>query len=146
MVHTSALIPVAYRRREPDGSSLTLVGPGFFKRRPGDEGWNAGLVPLLFAGRKLDRRHQIAVPLFWRFTGPESNFTLAGPVLWRRRGESRLGGVLPLALAGRWNGTRFATIPPLLFHHHSKQTGERFTMAGLYTGWSSPEGGTAHSV
>jgi hypothetical protein len=166
---TSALIPLAYRRSNADGSSLSLVGPFFYKRhaegvgaragggceaargdacraRQRNTGFSAGLAPLFFVGRKGERRHQVAFPLFWRFTGPESNVTVAGPVLWHRRGDDRLGGVLPLCLAGRWNDTRFATIPPLLFHHQENPvTKKRFTMAGLYTGWRDPHG-AAHSV
>ena len=143
---TSALLPLAYRRSDADGGSLSIAGPFFFKRQGENKGWSAGVAPLFFAGRSGERRHQVAFPLFWRFTGPGENVTVAGPVLWRRRGEDRLGGVLPLCLAGRWGDTRFATVPPLLFHHQeNRATKERFTLAGLYTGWRDPHG-AAHSV
>jgi len=126
---TTALIPLFYRRRVADGSSVTVVGPAFHHRGPG--GWSAGLVPLFFAGRDGEARHRVVFPIFWQLLSPERRITVAGPAIWYRRGEDSLRALLPLALFGQRAGSRFVTLPPLLFHHQRDlDSGARFTLAG----------------
>jgi len=137
---TTLVYPVFYHRRGADGGTTTVAGPTYLRRKP--DSWHAGVLPLVYFGRSHDgaRRHAVVFPAFWHVKRPQSTFTLAGPVFWRRTQNSRVLGVMPLLFTGRKDQTSYTTIPPLLFHHHSnRQDQTSFTLAGLYTRRRSPQ-------
>ena len=136
---TTLFYPVFYHRRSKEGTTLTVAGPTYLRRKPG--GWHAGVLPLVYFGRSDEgaRHHAVVFPALWHFKRPKSTFTLAGPVLWRRTERSRTLGVIPLLFTGRKDQTSFTTIPPLLFHYQrDRQRDTSFTLAGLYTRRRTP--------
>jgi hypothetical protein len=126
---TTLILPLAYRRRESDGSHLTVALPFYYKGR--SDGWSGGMLPLLYAGRHGQRRHVIAFPALWHLSSPERHVTVLGPAYLRRdHGRGWLAGVAPLFFAGDRDGDSHQVLFPLFWHLRSRSVGYDTTVAG----------------
>ncbi|MBK8480295.1 MAG: hypothetical protein IPL40_03830 [Proteobacteria bacterium] len=121
-----------WHRRTPDGDTSAL-GPWYLRRHR--RGWSTALLPLFFAGREGGRTHQVLFPLWWHFHDPaaQRRTLLAFPLLYRRQGQERLFGLLPIFAAGRSGGSRYLAILPPLFYRRDGGPGSRQWLL-----WSGP--------
>ena len=137
---TISLVPPLYQHREGDHSRLFAL-PFFYHARDGDRtfflggpyyhrthkrGYSWGVVPLFFGGRTTLTSYQVVFPVFWRFTAPSRNVTVAGPAFYYRRGHKTTAGLVPLALyhRDRKAGSTIGTVLPL-FYYASSEHGKR---------------------
>lgn len=129
-----------WHQRTPEGDT-TVFGPWYLQRRT--TGWSTALLPVLFAGRHGPRTHQVLFPIGWHFhdAAAQRRTLLAGPLLYRREGQQRLVGLLPLFAAGRSGGQRHLAIVPPLFYRRDGGPGSRqwLLWSGPYLGLREPQ-------
>jgi hypothetical protein len=127
------------RTRERD----TLVfGPFYRQRTP--NGWHAGLVPLVFAGRHDDVRYA-AVPPLYVFRGDRHGSThVFGPIYGSKRDDGYAFGLAPLFHFGKRGDARTQWfIPPLYLHTDDASDGRSYTQVGPLFFARSPRGHTS---
>ena len=134
---TDLYVPLAIRRKRPDGGSLwTPLGGG----RKNKDGWAAGVLPALtFVGAdKNGGRFGTVGGLLWHArrpvssTAPARNLWVAGPLGYgERRGNKVHFGVVPaLTFAGWGGGKHYQVVTPLLWHVRDHVKKRRTLVAG----------------
>ncbi|HEY7957582.1 MAG TPA: EB domain-containing protein [Polyangia bacterium] len=114
--HHAVVAPIfAHWRNDATGSSTTAVGPVFYHRVAHHGGWDAGLFPLLYFGRRDKTSYATLPPIFWHRDGPEGSTTIVGPV-YGSRGPHGWGlGVAPILFFGNKDGRSHQVVFPLFF-------------------------------
>lgn len=98
-----------------DGRSTTVVGPGFWRRAPGGRGFDAGLFPILFFGKRDRGSYALVPPLFFHKGRDGESLDVFGP-LYVRRGARGWGfGLAPLLFFGKREGRSHQIVFPLFF-------------------------------
>lgn len=137
---TVSLVPPLYHHREGQSSRLFAL-PMIYHSRDGDrsfflggpfyyssdkDGHGFGLFPLLFTRTSRLTSYRVLFPVFWQFSSPYHNFTLAGPFFYRRRGPRTTAGLVPLGVyhRDRETGRSMAAVVPL-FYYSSEEHGRR---------------------
>lgn len=116
-------LPMIYHSRDGD-RSFFLGGPFYYSGWK--DGHSFGMFPLLFTKDSKLTGYRVLFPVFWQFYSRYHNFTVAGPVFYRRRGARTTAGVVPLFLhhRDREKGTSFTTLFPL-FYYGTAEHGRR---------------------
>ncbi|MCA9671759.1 MAG: hypothetical protein KC503_39440 [Myxococcales bacterium] len=129
----AVLFPAFWHIKNPR-TSTTVLGPLYFRREYGS-GWQAGLAPIFFAGRRGGDRYQVLFPAFWHVSSVSDGYDtwIAGPFVRSKSRKGTVTGLLPLFATGHWKGRDYTTVlPPLFYRSSDPRTGEHTTLAGLY--------------
>jgi hypothetical protein len=97
------------------------VAPLFFRvARPA--GGTTVLFPFWWSGTEAQRRYRVLFPIFWNFSDDKADksFTLAGPLLWSRKGDWRTRGLAPVAWFSRdGHGSGSDALLPIFYERHT---------------------------
>jgi hypothetical protein len=114
--HHALLLPLfGHVSNDTTGSSTTVVGPVFHRRQPNGRGWDGGLFPLVFAGRRGDRTYGGVPGLFWHVGDKHSETDVVGPIYGHRDTHGWGFGLAPLLFFGREEARAHQVIFPILF-------------------------------
>jgi hypothetical protein len=137
------LLPLfAHFSDEADHTSTTVVGPTFVHRAQG--GWDAGVVPILFAGRHADRSYAAVPPIFWHHGTADGTTDIAGPAYLYRGRRGWAFGLAPLVFAGNLDGKSHQVVVPLFFRWSDEAARRSQMLAGPF--YHSTDGDTRVDV
>lgn len=118
----------AYDRDRDAGRLHVSVGPFFYRSRqlgPADQrGYDTGLLPLLFIGRRGDTQYQTLLPVFYHRKDARKEHLVLGPAYFVRTFASRPGdpeagfsaGLFPLLWFKRSPQRSHAVIAPIFWY------------------------------
>ena len=122
--HHAVVAPIfAHWSDDKDRSSTTAVGPIFHHQVANGGGWDAGLFPVLFFGRRAATTYATLPPLFFHKSGPGDvgSTDVVGPVFVRRDPKGWSAGLAPLVFFGNRDGRQHQVILPPLFIHFADE-------------------------
>ncbi|MSP60624.1 MAG: hypothetical protein EXR72_09850 [Myxococcales bacterium] len=127
--HQMVLPLFIHKKDQGAGTETTAVLLGYHRRSR--EGWDAGLFPLFFAGRRSDVRWGTIAGLYsWRSDDNGSTHVL-GPLYASKSKTGHAYGLAPLINFSASNGAQSRwVLPPLYLHVSDPKDKSAFTMFG----------------
>lgn len=112
---SAGLFPLfAWARDREAGTTHLSIGPFFYRQRASgpaaEQGYDAGLLPLVYFGRRGESRYRMLLPLYYERAAPGQQQLLVGPFYFGR--DDRPG-----------NAGRSAVLFPLLFFRRGPADG-----------------------
>jgi hypothetical protein len=134
--HHAVIPPLFWRfSDDKDGSSSTAVGPVYYKKTP--DGWDAGVAPLVLAGRHADRTYGVVPPIYWHFGQKNGATDVLGP-LYFGHGDDGQGpwwraGLAPLLFLGHSGAREHQVVAPIFFRFVDREARtERLAVGPLF--------------
>jgi hypothetical protein len=114
------------------GEATTVVGPVFHRASPVKQGWDAGLFPLAYFGKRPQLTYAAVLPLFWA-RKDASGTDVVVPPLYVAAGQQRWQAALfPLVFLGRDHARSHQVIFPVLFHFADRDQQRDTWVAGPF--------------
>ncbi len=129
-----ALLPLFLHARDAKaGTSTTALFPAYW--RTARDGWDAGVLPVAFAGRHGDARYGVAFPLYYYRGDKHGSTHVLGPLYASVHDDRYAIGAAPLFHVGRTHfqegdGHTSWFAPPLWFHTDDPRTQTSFSLIG----------------
>jgi hypothetical protein len=120
--HHAVIAPIFARVSDDQaGTSTTQVGPVYYHKAK--DGYDAGVVPLLFAGRHGDKTYGTFAPIYWHFGQKDGATDVAGPVYVQRGADGWRAGLAPILFLGNKGGHEHEVLFPIFwrFVDHKRQ-------------------------
>ena len=132
--HHAVVAPLFLRYSDDkDQSSTTAIGPGFFHRVGNGGGYDAGLFPALFFGRRGANSYGIVPPIFFHRGDEEGTTDVVGPLYVQRGKRGWRAGLAPLAFFADRDGEQHQVVlPPLFIRFANPAKRQEQMIAGPY--------------
>src|SRR5262249_26123079 len=116
------------------GTETTAVGIGYYRSQK--NGWDFGLLPLVFAGRHGDEKYGVGFPLYVYRGDKTSSTHVLGPLYASKSDNGYAGGLAPIIHSGKRSDATGVThaswiLPPLYLHTDDSHTDSSFSMIAL---------------
>jgi hypothetical protein len=129
--HHALVLPLFARFSDDKaGTSTTAVVPVFYHHAA--DGWDAGLFPLLFAGRHNDKTYGAVPPIYWHFGQKDGATDVVGPLYVQHGKDGWRGGLAPLFFFGNKGGHEHEVIAPLFFRFVDHNLDTERTLVGPF--------------
>lgn len=97
------------------GTDTTVFAPIFVQQRR--DGWDAGVFPAFFAGRRGERRYALIPGLYYHRSGPRDMTHVLGPLYFARGERSYAAGLAPIFHVSSSPAGSLRWCLPLLYFH-----------------------------
>ncbi len=129
--HHAMVLPLfAHFSDDKAGTSTTAVGPVYVRRA--QDGWDAGLLPIFYAGRHGQNSYGALAPLYWHFGQKDGAIDVAGPLYVQRGKDGWRAGLAPLIFLGNKGGHEHEVVFPIFFRFVDHKLDQEKLIAGPF--------------
>jgi hypothetical protein len=137
--HHVAILPPLFMRwsNDREHSATTVVGPIFHRQLKDGSGWDAGVFPALWFGRRGNTKYTVIPPLIWARSSDEETLAVVGPIFGGSGKRGFRGGIAPILWFGRKDDKTWQFVLPPLFAHVASRDSEKLLVGPF---WHEREG------